>query len=279
VSTEPPASRSPAIVMDNLMGAGAKELVAAMEIPGAAGLAAQLNKASRWRLLRQPILARYEMKDPAVGWLDPAPGARPHKLGAPQAQWFQDLVDAWRELTQTCTLWRVTASRHVQRRYEHPHESCQMMETTAGLKAPRILSTDMQIPGLVAGEHALYFLPDRLLVWEKGRFAEMPYAALRAEWQSMPFIETRPLPKDAAPIRTTWEYVNKKGERHGTLKNNREWPLMSYGRIEFSSEAGLRWILLSSQTQATHHMINTLRSVPEPGAIASVRAISDSKHA
>jgi hypothetical protein len=200
-----------------------------------------------------------------------------YKLDASQAQWFQDLTVAWEQLTQTSTLWRIAASRDVHDRNDPADESYELVAATAGFSAPTVLRTDAKIPAVAAGDHSFYFLADRLLLYDGACFAEMSYAALRADWQSMHLIETGRIPDGAIRVRYTWDKVTLKGEQYVRAKFNTRRPVMSYGRIELTSETGLRWILLSSQTQVAERVVEALRQVAEPGAIASVRAVGEPK--
>jgi len=151
---------------------------------------------------------------------------------------------------------------------------CDLRDATRGLDGPAALITNIGVPGVIVGDHALYFLPDRLLVREAGRFAELSYATVRADWQPMRFAEEK-APRDSERVGTTWERVNRDGSRDRRVDPNPEWPELRYGRVEFTSETGLRWILLSSQAQAAERVIEAVRSRQEPGSIASVRAAGD----
>jgi hypothetical protein len=69
--------------------------------------------------------------------------------------------------------------------------------------------------------------------------------------------------------------VNSNGSRDKRVNPNPEWLVLRYGRLEFTSETGLRWILLSSQAQAAERIIAAMRSREKPGFIVSVRAAGD----
>jgi hypothetical protein len=113
------------------------------------------------------------------------------------------------------------------------------------------------------GDHALYFLPDRLLVSQGACFAELSYATVRAGWQPMRFAEEQ-APRDSDRVGTSWKRVNRDGSRDRRVDPNPEWPVLRYGRLEFTWETGLRWILLSSHAQAAERVIQALRSRESP---------------
>jgi hypothetical protein len=82
-------------------------------------------------------------------------------------------------------------------------------------------------------------------------------------------------PRDSDRMGTSWKRVNRDGSRDRRVDPNPEWPVLRYGRLEFTSETGLRWILLSSHAQAAERVIQALRSREKPGSIVSVRAVGD----
>jgi hypothetical protein len=81
--------------------------------------------------------------------------------------------------------------------------------------------------------------------------------------------------RDGERVGTTWARVKRDGSRDRRCDPNPEWPVLRYGRLEFTSETGLRWILLSSHAQAAERVIQALRSREKPGSIVSVRAAGD----
>ncbi len=293
------SSRSSGVEMGDQTGRGAKELGDASEMPGADGLAAQLGKAGR-RPLRRSIVIRYEADDADVGWPDSPIGAGRRglratvgrarrarmwrsdggyskRVAASDSQWFAELIHAWRQMAECVVLRRIGRSDRAgsnARKAGSRVEICDLVDATAGLEGPAALVTNVAVPGVVAGDHALYFLPDRVLVREGPRFAELSYATLRADWKPMRFAE-REAPRDSERVGTTWERVNRDGSKNRRVSSNPEWPEMRYGRIELASEAGLRWILLCSHARAAERVIETFGSRGKPGSIVSVRAAGE----
>ena len=246
-------------------------------------------------LARRSVTMRYESEDANVQWQDsPVDGGRrglrasmrhalharmwrsggsSNRVAAWEAQSFQELIDAWRQLVSCTGVWRIERSGSPGRA-GGGIEICELMDATPGLEGPAVFITNIEMPGIVVGDHALYFLPDRVLVRQGGCFAELSYATVRADWQSMRFAEEQ-APRDAEPVGTTWERVKRDGTRDRRFDPNPEWPVLRYGRLEFTSETGLRWILLSSHAQAAERVIQALRSREKPGSIVSVRAAGE----
>jgi hypothetical protein len=252
-----------------------------------------------WDLDRRSFVTRYESEDARVRWPDAPAGEGQRGLRASmryalharmwrsrdsskrvaawEAQSFQELIDAWRQLVGCTGLWRIerSGSRGPKKgKARSGIEICELMDATRGFEGPSALITNIEVPGVVVGDHALYFLPDRLLVRQGARFAELSYATVRADWQPMRFAEEQ-APRDSERVATTWKRVNSDGSRDKRVNPNPEWPVLRYGRLEFTSETGLQWILLSSQAQAAERVIAAVRSRDKPGSIVSVRAAGD----
>jgi hypothetical protein len=266
----------------------------AAELILALGLAATAWLAVR-DLVRHSVMMRYESEDANVQWEDSAVGEGRRGLRASmrralharmwasgdsstrvaawEAQSFQELIDAWRQLISCTGVWRIARSASPGKA-RSGIEICDLMDATPALEGPAVLITNIEVPGVVAGDHALYFLPDRLLVRQGTCFAELSYATARADWQSMRFAEEH-APRDGERVGTTWERVKRDGSRDRRVDPNPEWPLLRYGRLEFTSETGLRWILLTSHAQAAERVIQALRSREKPGSIVSVRTVGN----
>jgi hypothetical protein len=267
----------------------AAELILALGLPTTVWLAVR-------DVVRRTVVMRYECEDANVHWQDsPVGGGRrglrasmrralharlwrsgdsSQRVAAWEAQSFQELIDAWRQLVGCTGLWRVERSGAPGSKRGNARsgiEICDLTDATRGLEGPTAIITNIEVPGVIAGDHALYFLPDRLLVRQGARFAELSYATVQADWQPMRFAEEQ-MPRDGERVGTTWERVKRNGDRDQRFNPNPEWPVLRYGRLEFSSETGLQWILLTSQAQAAERVIEAVRSREKPGSIVSVRA-------
>jgi hypothetical protein len=107
------------------------------------------------------------------------------------------------------------------------------------LNGPPVLVTNIAVPSLHGKDRAVYFLPDRVLVRHGRHYADLPYAAVNAHMQAQRFIEAQSPPTDAQCVGTTWQYANKSGGPDGRFKNNRQLPVMLYGRLTLTSPHGL----------------------------------------
>jgi hypothetical protein len=196
-----------------------------------------------------------------------SPGTSSKRVAASEAQWFMELIDAWRQLAGCTRLRRIARSDRAGSRVRKAGsgvEICDLVDASSEFEAPEALVTNIQVPRVVAGDHTLSFLPDRLLVQQGTCFAELSYATVRADWQPMRFAE-KEKPRDSERLGTTRERVKRDGDPDLCFNANPEWSVVGYGRIEFASETGLRWILLSSQPRAAERVIEIFRSRGKPG--------------
>jgi DNA polymerase-3 subunit epsilon len=85
----------------------------------------------------------------------------------------------------------------------------------------------------------VYFLPDRVLVRHGSQYADIPYAAVSARMEPQRFIEEASPPTDSQCVGTTWKFVNKSGGPDRRFNNNRQLPIMLYGRLTMGTPQGL----------------------------------------
>ncbi|MGC4768680.1 hypothetical protein ACLQ25_06785 [Micromonospora sp. DT44] len=107
------------------------------------------------------------------------------------------------------------------------------------LAGPPVLVTNIAVPSLHGKERSVYFLPDRLIVRHGRQYADLPYSAVNAHALPQRFIETEAPPTDAHCVGTTWQYANKSGGPDRRFKNNRQLPVMLYGRLTLTGPEGL----------------------------------------
>lgn len=114
------------------------------------------------------------------------------------------------------------------------------------------------------GPQKLLFLPDRLFVWDNTRLVGLPYEDLSVSAGSARYIEDEAVPRDARQVDTTWRYVNKKGGPDRRFANNKQLPVLEYGKIELSSAGGLRVVLQTSIPEAVAGVQQALSALVRP---------------
>jgi hypothetical protein len=178
--------------------------------------------------------------------------------------WYETLVEQWRWLTESQKLWRITQSGDVVGTYNFKVNSgaSAVVSTVAATASTssdiKQLSTNIAVPSITAGNSALYFLPDRVLVREGKRYSDIDYSDLRVFQEQKRFIESSIPPRDAAQVDYTWQYVNVKGGPGRRFNNNRMLPIMLYGRIVLASASGLYWIIQVSRADGAQPVASVL---------------------
>src|SRR5205085_12261094 len=100
---------------------------------------------------------------------------------------------------------------------------------------PKILVANITVPSVKSGSTTLYFLPDRILVRTGRKWSDVGYEHLRVDVHHQRFIEESSTPRDGTQVGTTWKFVNKGGGPDRRFKDNRQLPVMLYGRVTLAS--------------------------------------------
>lgn len=209
---------------------------------------------------------------PAVWWLHQRDQARLavvvfYEVNDQPAAWFDDLLAAVTGLAAAQMRWRIDAQGAVITTHQHKTNAGagtinNRTAATARTDRPKHLITNVAVPTVVSGKSSLHFLPDRVLVRDGSRFSDVAYQHLRVAAYPTRFIESDRVPADARQVDTTWQFVNVKGGPDRRYKDNRQLPVMEYGRLELTSSAGLRWILDCSLPAAISHVQAVLSRPP-----------------
>lgn len=202
------------------------------------------------------------------------------QLDGVAAQQWQELQRAIGYLGQSSRLWRVSgaswtddwkrnagASRLISR---HP--------VRVGLALPPGIATNVTPWCLDLGFQKLYFLPDRLYVWEQGRYGAVDYLALNVAHETRVFKESEGAPPDAEVVSYTWQYVNRDGSPDRRFSNNWQIPNCRYGYVGLESGTGLSLVFQASSlaaaeaSAATLQRFLTARSTPRPPVAPAIHA-------
>lgn len=124
-----------------------------------------------------------------------------------------------------------------------------------------MLATNIAVPSLHARKRSVYFLPDRILIRDGRRYADMPYRGCRITGTATRFIEEGAVPRDAERIGTTWKYVNKGGGPDRRYKNNRQLPVMRYGELTLTAQPGFSFVWQTSKAATAPALSATLIAI------------------
>lgn len=157
-------------------------------------------------------------------------------------EWAQALAGVGRT-------WHVASTeRAVQRKY-HAGASDLVQRTATSMRTcdPPFVKTNIPVLGIGAGRQTLYFLPDRLLVYDASGIGAISYRTLDLSVTRTRFIEDGPVPADATVVDWTWRYVNKSGGPDRRFNVNPQLPICLYDELAFRTPTGLNEVFQISR--------------------------------
>lgn len=162
---------------------------------------------------------------------------------------YQALHDAFEEISRCSKIWHIEAEGQVKdwKRHSGANSVVQRKAISLKKKLPPYLKTNIAVPMIPIGRQALYFFPDRLLVFDKSTVGAVSYDTLEINLGQTRFIESGTVPGDANVVDHTWKYVNKKGGPDKRFKDNRELPIALYEDVYFKSNSGLNELIQLSR--------------------------------
>lgn len=267
------------VAMSDVTGAASAELLPAQP----SQLVAQLNAAAKWTPIWPFVLALTVLVGLSVlPWI--------FLVGLPLTVWvwwrdkvrrtvvlfyevdgldqvcYQHLVDAFHQAQQSHRGWHVVASGDVRTTYQYKVNAgasslIDRQILACGIDAGPHISSNIAIPTLRAGSRTVYLLPDRILVKDGRTYVDVGYSELQVISSEQRFIEDGSVPSDATVVGTTWQYVNKRGGPDRRFKDNRQLPILQYGRVEMYSAAGLRIMWQFSRCAAAIALAQRIRGM------------------
>jgi hypothetical protein len=179
--------------------------------------------------------------------------------------------DAFRRFTEwaqalagTSRAWHVAASGQVFDRKYHAGASTLVQRNATAIRTaePPFLKTNVPILSLGAGRQTLYFLPDRLLVYDASGVGAVTYQTLDVFTDRKRFVEEEGVPPDATVVDWTWKYVNKSGGPDRRFHPNPQIPICLYDELVLRTDSGL------------HEIVQLSRSGLGEGFVAAIRYLA-----
>jgi hypothetical protein len=127
--------------------------------------------------------------------------------------------------------------------------------------APPYFKTNVPILCLPAGHQRLFFLPDRLLVYDSRGVGAIAYEDVRLNATQTRFVESEGVPGDARVVDRTWRYVNKSGGPDRRFRDNPELPIALYEELFLQSSSGLNEKLQLSRVGASASFIAAVQQL------------------
>jgi len=175
------------VVMQDVTGATTLQLADAAP----SDLISQLNEAARHRSLLPLVilLCLPVVTIPLAVLLRAKDKARRtvvafYEVEGPTAAGFQVLVDSFTALQQCAAHWHVTAQGAVvtTRQYKVNSGAAALLRRDRGrtdVAGPPVLASNIAVPSLHSSKRSVYFLPDRVVIRDGRRYADMPYHLCR----------------------------------------------------------------------------------------------------
>jgi len=258
VASHPTAVAADDVILDDVTGATTFELAAASP----SDLVRQFNEAAAHvSLLPLVVLLSLPVVTiPLAVMLHARDKARRtvvafYQVDDEPAQKFQALTDSFALVRDCSAQWYVIAEGRVRTTQQYKTHAgassiLRRVQGKADFSGPPVLAANIAVPSLHGRKRSVYFLPDRILVRDGKRYADLSYSACRAVGVPTRFIEHGAVPRDAVRVGTTWKYVNKGGGPDRRYKNNRQVPIMQYGELTLSTASGFSFIWQTSKPTA-----------------------------
>ncbi len=154
---------------------------------------------------------------------------------------FTELQHAVEEFSKAVRIWRVT-SREATWAWKRNAGASSLItrgRITVGWSRPPFLQSQIKAFSISLGSMQFFFLPDQIFVFQNGKYGAVPYNSLKVSSHSTRYRETEGVPNDLKVLEYTWQYVRKDGGPDRRFSNNQQIPVIEYGQIEFSSQAGM----------------------------------------
>lgn len=147
-------------------------------------------------------------------------------------EWAQALASAGRT-------WHVAATG--------PSNLVQREVTTVRAAEPPFVKTNVPVLSIGAGRQTLYFLPDRLLVYDAAGIGAISYRTLEISASPQRFVEEGGVTADATVVDHTWRHVNKNGSPDRRFRDNPQVPICLYDELTFRTASGLNEVIQVSR--------------------------------
>lgn len=128
------------------------------------------------------------------------------------------------------------------------------------ISTPPLIKTNVEIPVISAGNQKLYFMPDKILIYQNNLVNCADYNELKIKYHNISFVEDETVPNDTRIIGKTWKYVNKNGNPDKRFKNNKQLPIVEYSEIIFSNNNGLNIVIQISRPDIGYEIENSLNN-------------------
>lgn len=181
---------------------------------------------------------------------------------------FRQFVESSDAVAASRKAWHVSASGKVFNRKYHAGASELVKRNPTSLRAaePPFLKTNVPVLSVRLGPQQLFFLPDRLLVYDSSGIGAVTYRTLDIAVKNSRFIEADGVPSDATVVGHTWKYVNKGGGPDRRFSNNPQIPICSYDELHLQTASGLNEVVQISRCGVGSGFADAVRALAQVSA-------------
>lgn len=143
---------------------------------------------------------------------------------------YEGFVRSFEHLIGTDSIWHVAAegNDHNWKRNGGATRIQNRNSIRPSLSSPRVVKSNIDVPGVAVGKQVLHFFPDRVLVVDSAQIGAVEYSQLQLDVQSMRFVEDGRVPSDAKVVGHTWLHPNRNGGPDRRFSNNKQLPICAY---------------------------------------------------
>lgn len=171
---------------------------------------------------------------------------------------------AWRAVAASQSLQEITltATSKNSRKTAGIKNAVDTMKISAGGQLPWYLKTNISPVVFKLQNQQMAVMPDRLLIFGKKQFGALDYSEIKFDISAFGFLEGGQAPTDSEVVKMVWAYSNNDGSPDRRYANNKQYPVLKYGKIIVTSQSGLNIQIICSNESASD-ALNTIINGPE----------------
>ena len=183
------------------------------------------------------------------------------QLDAASYAWWQKFSEAVSILGQGHYLWRINDVEPTGdwKRNAGASTLVNRIQVRLTKSNPPIIKSNIIPFCLDLGAQQLFFLPDRLYVYQQGTYGAVCYSDLWLDNGQTNFVEDEAMPQDTRVVGETWAHPNKDGSPDRRFGDNSRLPICEYGLVALRSPQGLGVVLETSAVGTAQRFVHSIR--------------------
>ncbi len=192
------------------------------------------------------------------------------------ARAYVALLQGIEQLQSLGGLWRISSGEVNADTKYHAGAGYSIKRNRIAMKfePPSYIGTDAAVYMVNTGPQRLYFLPDRILVYEGDQIGAVQYNSLTFKVAPSTFVESDTVPYDSEIVGRTWRYTNKGGGPDRRFAVNPEIPVVRYAEITLKSASGLNYLIQASNIQKANSFTQAVKEYGAHLSLAGQAAVS-----